>query len=243
LIYVSTQNYVGADWSWRWACWRHHLMLSSSLPGRRETRREGRSRPGVALLRDRWLLVGIARRRRRIPPDCPCSECCESSLIHLGRLHRKSPLVARTPGYAREMAGLTDLARADPSYTITQLPRRYTAHRGPRAGCSPIGLDNDGTRPSERQLLTWRLGTAIVEHCRRNRIRWRWGALRGQASPPWLNISCPTSAAGFWNRSGHVRRWSPAWQAVFSDLAKLQSQRDRPPELRAAEAGAPMPSR
>jgi dihydroorotate dehydrogenase (NAD+) catalytic subunit len=131
--------------------------------------------------------------------------------VQLGRLRLKNPILVAsgTFGYAREMAGLTDLSRLGGI-----VPKTITAR--PRAGNAPprtvetsggmlnsIGLDNDGIEAFVEQKLPYlaRLGTAIVVSIAGKNYREfvdlgaRLEGIPGIAALE-LNISCPNVSGG-----------------------------------------------
>ena len=131
--------------------------------------------------------------------------------VRLGRLCLANPITVAsgTFGYAREMAGMVDMARLGGILpkTITSDPR--AGNRPPRTietssgMLNSIGLDNDGLEAFVEQKLPYlgSLGTAIIvsiagrdEHEFR-RMSARLDATPGVAALE-LNISCPNVSGG-----------------------------------------------
>lgn len=131
--------------------------------------------------------------------------------VHLGRLRLKNPLLVAsgTFGYAREMAGLTELARLGGILpkTITQNPRPGNAP--PRTVettggmLNSIGLDNDGVEAFLEHQLPYlaELGTAIVVSIAGKsltefvELAARLEQAAGIAALE-LNVSCPNVSGG-----------------------------------------------
>ena len=131
--------------------------------------------------------------------------------VELGRLKLANPILVAsgTFGYAREMAGLVDLARLGGIVpkTITQLPRKGNAPwrtiETPSGMLNSIGLDNDGIDAFVAHHLPY-LGeqrTAIIVSIA-GRTHEEFVAMAAQLSPYQqvaaveLNISCPNVSGG-----------------------------------------------
>jgi dihydroorotate dehydrogenase (NAD+) catalytic subunit len=131
--------------------------------------------------------------------------------VDLGRLKLVNPILVAsgTFGYAREMAGLVDLARLGGIVpkTITQLPRKGNAPwrtiETPSGMLNSIGLDNDGIDAFVAHHLPY-LGeqrTAIIVSIA-GRTHDEFVAMAAQLSPysqiaaVELNISCPNVSGG-----------------------------------------------
>ncbi len=131
--------------------------------------------------------------------------------VCLGRLRLNNPVLVAsgTFGYAREMAGLTDLARLGGI-----LPKTITVH--PRPGNAPprtvetvggmlnsIGLDNDGVDAFVEQKLPYLAGlgtSVIVSIAGKNYEEFAQLAVRLDGAPGVaaleLNVSCPNVSGG-----------------------------------------------
>lgn len=131
--------------------------------------------------------------------------------VRLGRLHLPNPILVAsgTFGYAREMAGLVDLARLGGLIpkTITQLPRAgnrpWRTIETPAGMLNSIGLDNDGIETFIEHHLPYLAGVGapiIVSIAGRTHDEFvsmaaRLDGLHGIAAIE-LNISCPNVSGG-----------------------------------------------